>query len=78
MITKKMNDSTLKSEAYKIRLKQTDLVGLVAWWRNGYLQIFTQAFLLILAPAGGSNPTVDHLPLPNQTYNNLPKATVKI
>ncbi len=26
------------------------------WWRDGFLSIFALAFLLFLAPAGGSNP----------------------
>ncbi len=39
---------------YVIELKEKNDV----WWRDGFLLIFTLAFL---APAGGSNPTIQIL-----------------
>ena len=35
------------------------------WWRDGFFRIFTQAFLLFLAPVG------NHLPLSKITYQKL-------
>ena len=34
-----------------------------AWWHHGFLQISAVAFLLFLAPAGGSNPAGQSLTL---------------
>ena len=36
-------------------LKQINCIWSV-WWRDGFLRIFTQAFLLFLASTGGYNP----------------------